>query len=183
MLVIDANGEKLGVLERDVAIQKAKQQDLDLVEIAGQANPPVAKIIDFQKFKYEENKKEQVAKRHAKDVELKEIWLSPRIAEHDLQTRLRRAEEFLGDGNKVQFRIKFKGREMGNLQLGFQLMQKIFTQFGDRILVERDPKVEGRSITTIIGRSKGSASKVAVPSNNDQVSNNVQIQNTNDQTV
>ena len=158
-MVIDAGGEKLGLLSRDEAIEQAKRQELDLVEIAPQANPPVAKIVDFQKFKYEEGKKEQAAKKNARDVELKEIWLSPRIAEHDLQTRLRRAEEFLTDGNKVQFRVKFRGREMGNMQIGFDLVKRIFAQFGERISIEREPKVEGRSITTIIGRSKGGAPK------------------------
>ncbi len=129
------------------------------MEIASQANPPVAKIVDFQKFRYEENKKEQAAKKHARDVELKEIWLSPRIAQHDLQTRLNRAEEFLEEGDKVLIRIKFKGREMAHLQTGFDLIKKIFAQFGDKIKVERDPKVEGRSITTIIGKNKGGSVK------------------------
>ena len=97
MLVVTNEGS-LGVISRDEALNKAKEMELDLVEIAPQANPPVAKIVDFQKFRYEEQKKEQAAKKNAKDVELKEIWLSPRIAEHDLQTRLNRVDEFLEDG-------------------------------------------------------------------------------------
>jgi translation initiation factor IF-3 len=119
------------------------------------AKPPVAKILDFRKFLYEENKKEQAAKRNAKEVELKEIWLSPRIAEHDLQTRLRRAEQFMAAGDKVQLRVKFRGREMAHTQLGFELLNKIFEQFGEKIMVDRAPKLEGRSITAIIGRAKG----------------------------
>lgn len=137
--------------------------DLDLVEIAPNAKPPVAKILDFQKFKYEENKKEQSAKKHAKDVELKEIWLSPRIAEHDLQTRLNKAERFLKDGDKIFFRVKFRGREMAHLNFGFDLLNKIFGIFGDKIQIEREPKVEGRSITVIIGRNKGGSSKTENP--------------------
>jgi translation initiation factor IF-3 len=152
LLVLDNNGEKLGVLSKDDAIRKAKELGLDLVEIAAKATPPVAKIVDFQKFRYEENKKEQAAKKNAKDVELKEIWLTPRIAEHDLQTRLRRVDEFLGDGNKIMFRVKFKGREMAHLNFGFDLLNKIMAQLGEKARVERDPKVEGRSITAIIGR-------------------------------
>jgi translation initiation factor IF-3 len=149
----------LGVIERDAAIERAKSQELDLVEIAPQANPPVAKIVEFQKFRYEENKKEQAAKKNAKEVELKEIWLTPRIAEHDLQTRLRRAEEFLEDGDRILFRVKFKGREMAHIEFGFQLLQKIFAQLGDKISIERDPKLEGRSVTAIIGKSKGNYEK------------------------
>jgi len=159
MLVIDAEGNKLGVMGRDAALRIAHEKNLDLIEIASQAKPPVAKILDYQKFKYEESKKEQIAKRNAKDVELKEIWLSPRIAEHDLQTRLRRAEEFLHDGHKILFRVKFKGREMAHLEFGFNLIKKIQEGFGDRIVTERDPKLEGRSITVIIGRGKGGHEK------------------------
>lgn len=155
MRVVGLDGENLGVLSRDEALAKAKELELDLVEIAPMAAPPVARIVDFQKFRYEENKKEQIAKKNAKAVELKEIWLTPRIAEHDLETRLRRAEEFIGDGNKILFRVKFKGREMGNLGLGFELLKKVYEKLGDKISIEREAKVEGRSITVIIGKSKG----------------------------
>lgn len=145
----------MGVINRDDALKKAEEKGLDLVEIAAQANPPVLKIVDFQKFKYEESKKEQAARKNAKEVELKEVWLSPRIAEHDLQTRLKRAEEFIADNNKVLLRIKFKGREMAHLDNGFALLQRIYGIFGDKITIEREAKVEGRSITVIIGRNKG----------------------------
>lgn len=153
--MIDSDGTKLGVISKIEALNKAHERGLDLVEIAPNVKPPVAKILDFQKFRYDESKKEQTAKKHARDVSLKEIWLSPRIAEHDLNTRLKRAEEFLNEGDKVLFRVKFKGREMAHLEFGFQLLKKIFDMFGDKIAIEREPKVEGRSITAIIGRSKG----------------------------
>lgn len=154
-MVIDREGNRLGEMSKDEAVKLAEESELDLVEIAPTAKPPVAKILDFRKFLYEENKKEQAAKRNAKEVELKEIWLSPRIGEHDLNTRLRRMEEFLEDGNKVQFRVKFRGREMANTQLGFTLLQKVFEQYGDKIVVDRAPKLEGRNITAIVGRGKG----------------------------
>lgn len=155
LLVVDAKGEKLGVMSKDEALQKAKAEGLDLVEIAPQAKPPVAKIIEFQKFKYEESKKEQAAKKHAKEVELKEIWLTPRIAEHDLMTRLKRVEEFIGDNNKVMFRVKFKGREMAHVNIGFDLLKRVMDILGDKVGVERDAKLEGRSITLIIGKNRG----------------------------
>ena len=164
LLVVDHLGNKLGLMSKTEALQKAKEAGLDLVEIAAQANPPVAKIIEFQKFKYEENKKEQQAKKNAKDVELKEIWLTPRIAEHDLMTRLRRVEEFIGDNNKVMFRVKFKGREMAHTDLGFTLLKKCMDILGDKVGIERDAKLEGRSITLIIGRNRGGAgAAVAAP--------------------
>ncbi len=155
MRVIDADGTQLGVISKEEALEKAKAQEFDLVEVAASANPPVARILDFEKFKYEESKKEQAAKKHAKDVELKELWFTPRIAEHDLQTRLNRVTEFLDEGDKVFLRVKFKGREMAHPEFGFDLLKKIFTQLGDKIAIEREPKMEGRSITAIIGRSKG----------------------------
>lgn len=155
LLVVDARGEKLGLMKRDEALRKAREARVDLVEIAAQARPPVAKIIEFQKFKYEESKKEQAAKKHAKDVELKEIWLTPRIAEHDLLTRIRRVEEFIGENNKVMFRVKFKGREMAHTNLGFELLSRVLEILGDKVGIERDAKLEGRSITLIIGRSRG----------------------------
>lgn len=146
-----------GVLTRDEALAKAKELGLDLVEIAPNASPPVAKILEFQKFRYEENKKEQAAKKHAKEVEIKELWFTPRIAEHDLQTRLNRVEEFLKEGNKIMLRVKFRGREMAHTEFGFALLQKIFGLLGEKITIDREPKLEGRSITAIIGRAKGSS--------------------------
>lgn len=153
-LVVDAKEGNLGVMARDKALELAREKGLDLVEIAAQAKPPVAKIVDFQKFRYEEGKKEQAAKKNAKEVELKEIWLTPRIAEHDLMTRLRRVEEFLGDNNKVMFRVKFKGREMAHIDQGFELLNKVYELLGDKIQVERDAKREGRNITVIIGKNR-----------------------------
>ena len=148
----------MGVISKDEAMRKAQELELDLVEIAPTAKPPVAKILDFQKFKYDESKREQAAKKHAKDVELKEIWLTPRIAEHDLEVRLRRVEEFLKDGDKIMFRVKFRGREMAHPEFGFNLLKRIFESLGNKISIERDPKMEGRSITAIIGKYKQSFS-------------------------
>lgn len=158
-LVVDAKGEKIGVMTKDEALRKAREARVDLVEIAPMAKPPVVKIIEFQKFKYEESKKEQAAKKHAKEVELKEIWLTPRIAEHDLMTRLKRVEEFIADNNKVMFRVKFKGREMAHTNLGFELLNKAMGILGDKVGIERDAKLEGRSITLIIGRNRGGSNK------------------------
>ena len=152
--VIDPEGNQLGVLSREDALSKAEALGLDLVEVAAQVDPPVARIVDFQKFKYQEDKKEQAAKKHAKDVEQKEIWLSPRIAQHDLETRLRRVQEFLEDGNKVKITVKFKGREMAHPETGHKVTKLALEYLGENITIERETKFEGRNLTTIIGVGK-----------------------------
>ena len=126
-----------------------------MIEVAANADPPVARILDFQKFRYQENKKAQAAKKGSDAGELKELWLSPRIAEHDLLVRLKRAEEFLKDGHKVKLTVKFKGREMAHPENGHTVLQKAFGYFGERIAIERDSKFEGRRLSVIIAKTKG----------------------------
>lgn len=153
--MIDNDGSQIGVITREEALQKAKSQELDLIEIAPNADPPVARIVDYKKFKYDESKKDRAAKKGAGETELKELWLSPRIADHDLGVRLKRADEFLKEGNKVKLSVKFKGREMGHQQLGYVILQKALDHFGERAGVERDAKFEGRKLTLILGKTKG----------------------------
>lgn len=152
--MINADGTQLGVMSREEALTKAREQELDLVEIAAQAKPPVAKLIDYEKFRYQEEKKEQAARKNIREVELKEIWLSPRIAEHDLDTRLKKADEFISRGNKVKLNVKFKGREMAHPETGYKVTENALTWFKGRVEVERETKFEGRNLTTIIGASK-----------------------------
>lgn len=128
---------------------------MDLVEVAGNANPPVARITDFEKFRYKEEKKEQAAKKHAREVELKEIWLSPRIASHDLEIRLKKADEFLNKGNKVKITVKFKGREMAHPEVGREVINQALAYFGEKITIEREVRFEGRNLTAIVGNKKG----------------------------
>jgi len=135
-------------------LKKAVEQEMDLVEVAPNVNPPVARIVDFEKFRYHEAKREAAARKHAQDVEIKEIWISPRIAEHDLQTRLKRVNEFLDDGNKVKLTVKFKGREMAHPEVGYQVVKQALAFLGERIHIERETKFEGRNLTTIIGVNK-----------------------------
>ncbi|OGE26239.1 translation initiation factor IF-3 [Candidatus Daviesbacteria bacterium RIFCSPLOWO2_02_FULL_40_8] len=141
-------------MSRDEALKKAVEQEMDLVEVAPNVNPPVARIVDFEKFRYHEAKREAAARKHAQDVEIKEIWISPRIAEHDLQTRLKRVNEFLDDGNKVKLTVKFKGREMAHPEVGYQVVKQALAFLGERIHIERETKFEGRNLTTIIGVNK-----------------------------
>lgn len=153
--MIASDGTQIGILTRAEALNKAKAETLDLIEIASSADPPVARIVDFKKFKYEETKKERAARKGSSETELKELWLSPRIAEHDLGVRLRRSDEFLNEGHKVKLTVKFRGREMGHPQLGYAVLNKALVYFGDRVLVERESKFEGRKLTIIIGKNKG----------------------------
>lgn len=152
--VIDSKGEQLGILTRAEALEKAKQLGQDLIEIAPAAEPPVAKIADFQKFRYEENKKERASKKGASVGRLKELWLSPRIAEHDLQVRLSKTEEFLKQGHKVKLTVKFKGREMAHPELGHQVLQEALNLLGDKAAVERETKFEGRKLSMIVGKGR-----------------------------
>jgi translation initiation factor IF-3 len=157
----------LGVLSREDAIAKAQELGLDLIEVASNATPPVARILDYQKFKFDEQKKERAARKHAKDVDQKEFWLSPRIAEHDLMVRVRRGEEFIKGGDKVKFTVKFRGREMGHPELGHAVLKQVLDYFGDLVQVERDPRFEGRNLSVIIGQSKGTKKNAEVK--NEQV--------------
>ena len=135
---------------------KARELEMDLIEVAPNANPPVARILNFQKFKYEENKKTKGAKKSS-GGELKELWLSPRIAEHDLKVRLDRAKEFIHEGYKVKLTVKFKGREMAYPKLGYEVLTHAMELLGDKAAVEKDAKFEGRKLSMII--TKGKANK------------------------
>ncbi len=152
--MIDPEGKQLGVITRAEALEKAKALELDLIEIAAQADPPVARIFDFQKFRYEESKKERGSKK-AGEGGLKELWLSPRIAEHDLNVRLDRTREFLNEGHKVKLTVKFKGREMAHQELGHKVLQEAFELLGDKAAIEREPKFEGRRLSMIVTKIKG----------------------------
>lgn len=147
--MIGPDGKQFGVLTKEEALGKAKELELDLIEIAPQADPPVARIFDFQKFRYEEGKKERGSKKSSEGG-LKELWLSPRIAEHDLQVRLNRTREFLHDGHKVKLTVKFKGREMAHPELGHKVLQQTLDLLGDMASVERESKFEGRRLSLIV---------------------------------
>ncbi len=135
-------------------MEKAKGLELDLIEIAPQAEPPVARISDFQKFRYEESKKERGSKKGGEGG-LKELWLSPRIEEHDLKVRTKRTAEFLDKGYKVKLTVKFRGREMGHQELGYKVLREALAILGENVVVEKEPKFEGRRLSLIIGKIKG----------------------------
>tara|TARA_B100000427_G_scaffold309912_1_gene299313 strand:- start:106 stop:651 length:546 start_codon:yes stop_codon:yes gene_type:complete len=148
--VISSNGENLGILNTNEAIAMAKEEGLDLIEIAPNAKPPVCKIIDMGKFKYDAQKKANKAKKKQKIVLLKEIKLRPVTETHDYDFKVKNAKKFITKGDKVKFTIKFKGRELQHSHLGNELMNKIKEDMKDVGKVEMDPKFEGKQMTMVI---------------------------------
>ena len=148
--VIASDGENLGVMNTNEAISMAKNQGLDLIEIAPNANPPVCKIMDMGKYKYDAQKKANKAKKKQKKIELKEIKLRPVTEVHDYTFKIKNAQKFLSKGDKVKFTIKFKGRELQHSNLGDELMQKIKTDMEKLGKVELQPKFDGKQMIMII---------------------------------
>ena len=148
--VISSDGKNLGILNTQEAINMAKNEGLDLIEIAPKANPPVCKIIDMGKFKYDAQKKANKAKKKQKKVELKEIKLRPVTEIHDYSFKIKNAQKFLSKGDKVKFTIKFKGRELQHSNLGHELMDKIKTDIEKLGKVELQPKFEGKQMIMVI---------------------------------
>ena len=148
--VIDSNGQNLGVLPIKKAIEAAKNEGLDLIEISPNANPPVCKIMDMGKYKYDMQKKANKAKKNQKIASLKELKLRPGTEIHDYNFKIKNAKKFLTKGDKVKFTVKFKGREMQHTELGKELMNKIIEETKDVAKVESQPKFEGKQMVMII---------------------------------
>ncbi len=148
--VIGADGKQVGILKILEALSRAKEENLDLVEIAPQAKPPVVKIVEQGKFLYQEEKKARAEKKKAKASELKEVRFSPFIADADFETRVARVAEFLEDKNKVRLVVKFKGRQMEVKGAGYEVTRKILDRFGEGIAVDMQPKFLGRHLVMVI---------------------------------
>jgi len=148
--VIDSNGDNLGIINLSEAISKAKEEGLDLIEIAPNARPPVCKIMDMGKYKYDAQKKANKAKKKQKKVELKEIKLRPVTEIHDYTFKIKHAQKFLSKGDKVKFTIRFKGRELQHSHLGNELMNKIKEDMQEIGKVELQPKFDGKQMIMVI---------------------------------
>jgi translation initiation factor IF-3 len=153
--VIGPDGKQIGVMKLEKALRTSKSRGLDLIEIAPKAKPPVAKITDLGKFKYQREKKLKKQKKGTKGGDIKEIRFSPFIAEGDYQTRLERVNEFLNDGNKIRIVVKFKGRQMGSKPFGYKLIKKLMEDIKDDVNVDMEPKFIGRHLTTVISPTSG----------------------------
>jgi translation initiation factor IF-3 len=144
-VILGSTGEQLGVMKLSDALRKAQSLDLDLVEIAPTANPPVCKIVDFGKFRYDISKQEKDKK--TAGTKLKEIKFRVNIDDHDYLTKIRHGEEFLDRGNKVRVQLQFRGREMAHQEFGLQLMEKVRNDLAGMAQVEMEPKITGRNVT------------------------------------
>ena len=150
--VIDEDGEKLGVLPIEEAIEKAEDKNLDLVLVAPQASPAVCKIMNYRKYKFEQAKKEKESRKNQKAVELKEIRVTPNIGAHDFEFKSRNARSFLESGNKVKITLRFRGRELNNIKLGEDTLNKFITDLEDIAVPEKKPLLEGKNLFIILAK-------------------------------
>ena len=152
--MIDADGEQAGVLSRDEALAMAQEQGLDLVEIQPNADPPVCRIMDFGKFRFDAQKKASAAKKRQKQVEIKELKFRPTTDIGDYTIKMRNLRRFLEEGDKVKITIRFRGREMAHQELGDQMIKKIAADIVDEAVVEQYPRMEGRLMVMMIAPKK-----------------------------
>ncbi|MFC1646571.1 translation initiation factor IF-3 [Candidatus Omnitrophota bacterium] len=152
--VIGPEGEQLGILSRNKSLELANQHELDLVEVAPQAQPPVCRVMDFAKFKYEQEKKERQAKKHQTFIKIKEIRVKPKIQEHDYQVKLKQLHTFLDRGNKVKVNLFYRGREMAHQELGRRIIDRFIQDLQDKGVVEKSPAREGRVLSMVIAPHK-----------------------------
>ncbi len=151
--LLDEEGKQIGIVTKIEALQRAKESNIDVVEIAPNAKPPVAKLIDFKKFKYQEAKKERENKKSQKSVGIKEVRLRPFIGQHDFDTRLSQAKEFLTDGNQLKITIFFRGREITRKEFGFNVIKRFLAGL-DQVKVVREPHMEGKTLVTMVVNDK-----------------------------
>jgi len=148
--VIDDEGENLGVMFTQEAIEQAYEIGLDLVEVSPNADPPVCKFLDIGKFKYEAQKKANIARKTQKTQELKEIKMRPNIDDHDYDTKMKKVHDFIGDGDKVKITLRFRGRELSHQQLGMNLLQRVAENVQEIAKVEAYPRMEGRQMLMVL---------------------------------
>ncbi len=159
--VISEAGEQIGIMSLREALVRAEEAGLDLVEISPLAKPPVVKIVDYGKFRYQQQKKEKDSKKAQVQIKVKEVKLKPNIDEHDFQTKLKHAREFILKGNKVRISIMFRGREMLHIDLGAQVVRRFCEELSDISAIESSSKMMGRTMTTVLAPG-GKKPKVAV---------------------
>lgn len=148
--VIDPEGEQLGILDLDDALDRAEEFGLDLVEVAPQARPPVCRIMDYGKYKYQQKKRSAEARKKSSRVELKEVKLRPKTDKHDFNTKVRKARAFLEEGNKVKFTVMFRGREITHPEIAYDMMDKAADLLEEVAAIEQDAKMEGRNMTMML---------------------------------
>ena len=152
--LIGENGEQLGIMSSRDALKLAKEAELDLVKIAPNAQPPVCKIIDYGKYRYEQARREKEAKKKQKVIEIKEVRLSPNIDENDLNTKINAARKFIQKGDRVKVTLRFRGREMSHMAQSKHILDEFAEKLADIAVIEKPAKVEGRSLTLILSEKR-----------------------------
>ncbi len=156
MRVVGSEGDQIGVMTISDALARAQEEGMDLVEIAPQAEPPVCRIMDWGKFRFETSKKAQASKKKQKQVQIKEIKFRPGTDDHDYDVKMRNLKRFIDEGNKVKVTLRFRGREMAHQELGRDLLQRVEKDMSDEITVEQFPRMEGRQMVMMLSPKKTS---------------------------
>jgi len=152
--LVDENGKQIGIVDTRKALDLARDRDLDLVEVAPQARPPVARLLDYSKYKYEQEQKAKAARKHQQQVNVREIKLRPKIADHDYATKKGHVERFLRGGGKVKVTIMFRGREQAHPERGQALLERLFEDLDGMAVIEQAPQQEGRNMHMLLAPSK-----------------------------
>jgi translation initiation factor IF-3 len=155
--LVDEDGSQIGVIATDEAMKLANERDLDLVEVAPQSRPPVARLLDYSKYKYEQEQKAKAARKHQQQVNVREIKLRPKIATHDYETKKGHVERFLRQGDKVKVTIMFRGREQAHPERGRMLLQRLYEDIGELAVVEQQPEQEGRNMHMLVAPGRAAA--------------------------
>ena len=150
VLVIGPDGESLGKMSRFNALNKAEEYELDLLCVAPNANPPVCKIMNYGKYRFESQKKAKEAKKNQKIIEIKEIQLTPTIGEHDIQTKVKAAIRFLNDGNKIKVGVRFRGRQLSHVEVGEEVLNKFIDYVKEYSVIEKAPSLDGKWLTCVL---------------------------------
>ncbi len=151
MRVISDEGGQLGIMSTDEALRVAREAGLDLVEVAPEAEPPVCRVMDFGRYKYQQSKKSAESRKKASVIEIKEVKFRPKTGEHDYQFKLRNIQKFLAEKNKVKVSLMFRGREIAHADLGQALLERVIRDIGDTAQAEQTPKLEGRNMIMVLG--------------------------------
>ncbi|HEX3318016.1 MAG TPA: translation initiation factor IF-3 [Solirubrobacteraceae bacterium] len=152
--LIDENGQQKGVVSRDEALDYARSKDLDLVEVAPEARPPVCRVLDYSKYKYEQEQKQKAARKHQQNIVVREIKFRPKIAQHDYDTKKGHVERFLKHRDKVKVTIMFRGREVTHPERGEMILNRLADDLGDLAVIEQRPTQDGRNMTMMLGPAR-----------------------------
>jgi translation initiation factor IF-3 len=156
--LIDENGQQVGIMRTQEALRYAQDRDLDLVEVAPDAKPPVCRVLDYSKYKYEQNQKQKAARKHQQQINVREIKFRPKIAQHDYDTKKGHVERFLKGRDKVKVTIMFRGREMAHPERGEMILNRLAEDLGDLAVIEQRPQQDGRNMTMMLAPQKASSS-------------------------